>query len=184
MAKHELDIDLLSLKSIDNGIQGLIDYQEYLQKKAIEYVKALADVGIMMAETYSKSSYYGRYVLFYKEVKEEVEGATAIMYGTNTGVVTASWKIQNNEVKSVDVSPILMLEFGSGFKAQNPANVSNVGQGTFPGQTHAQDPGGWSWMDLDGNWHHSTGTEAHLPMYRAMVDMMNNIVDIARLVFE
>ena len=62
-----------------------------------------------------------------------------------------------------------MIEFGSGLRAQNPKNIPGVGTGTFPGQTHASDPNGWWYMDLEGNWNHSYGITPQMPMYKASI---------------
>ena len=97
--------------------------------------------------------------------------------------IVSEWQTLEG-VKRATVSPVLMLEFGSGLQAENPANIPGVGTGTFPGQTHAENPGGWWYMDLDGVWHHSRGMAAKMPMYFAGKEIRAKIVSIAREVFQ
>ena len=77
---------------------------------------------------------------------------------------------------------MLMLEFGAGLKAENKSNTPGVGTGTFPGGTHGGESS-WSYMDLDGNWHTSTGTSPRMPMYYAGKELCERVVKIAKEVF-
>ena len=76
-----------------------------------------------------------------------------------------------------------MLEFGSGLKAENPANIPGVGTGTFPGGKHGTEPG-WYYMDLEGKWHYSTGISPKMPMYNAGKELREKVVAIAREIFK
>jgi hypothetical protein len=125
---------------------------------------------------------YGKYITFTKQLENIENGCKAIMIATNTGIITSEWRTKDG-VKTADISPLLMVEFGSGRRAKNPMNVPNVGTGTFPGQTHATDPSGWWWMDLDGEWHHSYGVTPKMPMYEASKAMFSDAERIAMEVF-
>lgn len=96
--------------------------------------------------------------------------------------IVSEWQTLDG-VKSAEVSPCLMIEFGSGLKAENPASVPGVGTGTFPGQTHAEQ-GTWSYMDLDGNWHTSSGVTPRMPIYYAGKELREKVLAIARDVFK
>ena len=113
----------------------------------------------------------------------EQAGCRAVLYMEDISKIVSEWQTLEG-VKRATVSPVLMLEFGSGLQAENPANIPGVGTGTFPGQTHAENPGGWWYMDLDGVWHHSNGVSARMPMYFAGKEMRAKIVSIAREVFQ
>ena len=58
-----------------------------------------------------------------------------------------------------------------------------MGTGTFPGQTHAEDPEGWWYQTLDGVWHHSKGIAPTMPMAKAQAEIYDQIASVAREVF-
>lgn len=136
-----------------------------------------------MAQAYIGGSGFGKYIRLASEITPEQAGCQAVLYMEDTGKIVSEWQTLEG-VKRATVSPMLMLEFGSGLKAENPANIPGVGTGTFPGQTHAENPGGWWYMDLDGVWHHSNGVSARMPMYFAGKEMRAKIVSIVREVFQ
>lgn len=170
----------LSVSSIQNAIKELRKYQNDLNGKCEEFCQRLAELGIQTAK--ENTGNFGKYISFTYEVKDRTKGCKAVMVATNTGIIHSEWQTKEG-VKTADVSPILMCEFGSGLKAENPKGIPGVGTGTFPGQTHAEDPNGWYWMDLDGEWHHSYGVTPKMPMYHASIEMILNIQKIAREVF-
>ncbi len=135
-----------------------------------------------MAQAHIGDSGFGKYIRLASEITPEQAGCRAVLYMEDTSKIVSEWQTLEG-VKKATVSPMLMLEFGSGLKAENPANIPGVGTGTFPGQTHAENPGGWWYMDLDGVWHHSSGVSAKMPMYFAGKEMRAKIVSIAREVF-
>lgn len=96
--------------------------------------------------------------------------------------ITSVWKTKEG-LKSAEVSPLLMAEFGSGQYAQNPNNIVGVGQGTFPGQKHAFDEEGWYWVGLDDKLYHSYGIDPSMPMYEASQALFETAVRVAREVF-
>ena len=170
----------LSQSSIQNAIKELRQYQNDLNRKCEIFCQRLAELGIQTAK--ENTGNFGKYISFTYEVKDRTKGCKAVMVATNTGIIHSEWQTKEG-VKSADVSPILMCEFGSGLKAENTKWIPGVGTGTFPGQTHAEDPNGWYWMDLDGEWHHSYGVTPKMPMYHASIEMILNIRKIAREVF-
>ena len=169
----------LSVKGINNLIKQLNDYQSDLQKKCEEYVRLLAEEGIDVAQ--QNVGNFGKYITFTVKTNQDQDGCKAVMLATNTGIIKSQWKTKEG-VKSADVSPLLMVEFGSGLKAKNPKNIPGVGTGTFPGGTHGNEPGWW-YMDLNDVWHYSTGMEPKQPMYKASLRIANETVRIAKVVF-
>lgn len=171
----------LSQSSIQNAIHEIKTYKRELIQKTQIFVQRLAESGINIAS--DNVGGYGKYIMFYTELTPQVNGCKAVMVATNTGLIKSEWRTEDG-VKSADVSPILMAEFGSGLRANNPkAAELGMGTGTFPGQTHAEDPSGWWYMDLDGEWHHSYGVTPSMPMYKATMEMQRNIGKIAKEVF-
>ena len=170
----------LSESSVRNAINELNQYKEEIQSKAQEYVNRLSEIGIQTAK--GNVGNFGRYIVFSKEIDPNKYGCKAIILASENGKIVSKWQTKDG-IKSADVSPLLMAEFGSGHRAQNPENVPGVGQGTFPGQEHAEDPSGWYWKELDGNLHHSYGVTPTMPMYKALVEMETNAMKIAKEVF-
>lgn len=180
MAKRNLKVDCLSVSSIRQLRKYLESYQKSLTGKCETLVRRLAEHGIQTAEFYAGE--YGRYISFTMQTKPTADGCSGVMLATNTGLIRSEWRTKEG-VKSVDISPLLMVEFGSGLRAENPADVPGVGTGTFPGQTHATDPDGWWYLDLNGEWHHSYGISPMSPMYHAAEKMQEIIVQTAKEVF-
>lgn len=178
MAKRVFQSDL-SVQGINNLINQLEDYQNELQKKCEEYVRMLADSGIDVAQ--QNTGNYGKYITFTVQTNPEKDGCKAVMLATNTGIIKSEWQTKDG-VKTADVSPLLVIEFGSGLKAENPKNIPGVGTGTFPGGTHGNEPGWW-YMDLDGVWHYATGVSPKQPMYKASLIIREKAISKAREVF-
>jgi len=172
----------LSIREVQAAIKEVRAYQNDLNRKCEELCRRLTAEGIAVSQAHIGSSGFGKYIRLASEITPERAGCRAILYMEDTAKIKSKWKTKEG-TKSATVSPMLMLEFGSGLKAQNPAGVSGVGTGTFPEQTHAEDPGGWWYMDLEGVWHHSTGVSPKMPMYFAGREMREKIVAIAKEVF-
>ena len=179
MAKRKFTTDL-SVDGIETLKKQLLNYKQSLNDKCITFIQRLSDEGIVVAK--QNVGGFGKYITFSTTITHENGGYHGIMLATNTGIIVSQWKTKDGE-KSADVSPLLMVEFGAGLKAKNPKNIPGVGTGTFPGQTHASDPNGWWYMDLDGVWHHSYGLEPKMPIYKASLEMHKKILRIAREVF-
>ena len=177
----------LSVKEIKDAQKQLRQYKKDLQKKCRKLVAALADAGITVAQTKASGNEMGKYLLFRKDVSATTTGARAIIYATQTGLIRSEWRTGNNAtgIVAADVSPLLMAEFGAGIAHDhNPkASEFGMGAGTFPGQTHAMNPSGWYYMDLDYEWHWSDGIEPTMPMYTAAMHLRSTIVQIAKGVF-
>ena len=170
----------LSTKSINHLIGDLKKYNSSLQLKSELLVSRLLDEGIKVA--YQHVGRYAGYVEFTKDVKNEGKQCIGILTGSDSKPFISTW-VTKDGVKEAVVSGILMSEFGSGWLANVIWNVSGVGQGTFPGQTHAFDSNGWWWTDENGIKHHSKGEDPQYPMYFADMTMLSQIDMIAREVF-
>lgn len=172
----------LSEKSINRAIGELKRYRDSLAIKTETFVRRLIDVGITVAE--QNAGGYGKHIEFSKEGKG---GIRTIGYLVAKGQpITVDWDYKGTR-KTAKVDPLLMAEFGSGKLAEVLFAISGVGQGTFPGQTHAFDDKGWNYKewqsDHKGKWHHSSGAAPTHPMYKADMEMIQQIEAIAREVF-
>lgn len=172
-------INLNNGRSILSAINEIRNYREDLKRKCERFVKELAEVGIKTGE--ANTGEYGKLIVFKKEVNPTATGCKGVMYATSSPLKVVWGK---NGERSAEISPLLMAEFGSGWEAKVLDNVSGVGQGTFPGQTHAFDPDGWWWTDTEGNTHHSMGQRPTFPVHSAMLAMRFEMERIAREVFD
>ena len=179
MGKRKITLTL-SDDSIQNTISTLQNYKQEILNKCERLVSELADSGIEVGK--SNTGNFGHYIIFSKKLQPNSNGCTAIVVATETGKIISQWQTSDG-IKTADVSPLLMAEFGSGWRAQPHFDDDRGGQGTFPGQTHAFDSEGWYWRDLEGKLHHSYGITPTMPMYKAYSHMEQNIINKAKEVF-
>lgn len=172
----------LSVKEVQNAIKEIKAYQNDLNRKCEELCRRLTDEGIQIAHGYIGDSGFGKYVHLGSEITPQQAGCKAILYMEDSTKIKSEWKTKEG-VKSAVISPSLMIEFGSGQKAENPVGIPGVGTGTFPGGTHGNDPG-WYYMDLEGNWHYSTGISPKMPMYHTAEELRRRVQKIAKEVFQ
>lgn len=169
----------LSVAEIDRAIKELREYQNSLDKKCEQLCFELCKAGMPIARSYIGESGFGRYIRLSSEITPEKAGCKAILIMEDLQKIVSKWQNQDG-VQSKEISPALMLEFGAGLPAQNPANVPGVGTGTYG--THGNEPGWW-YMDLQGEWHYSSGTSPKMPMYNAGKELRNKVLKIAKEVF-
>lgn len=172
----------LSISSIQNAIKEVKQYQNDLNRKCEELTKRLCAEGISIAQVHIGSSGFGKYIHLDSEITPQQAGCRAVFYMEDSQKIVSQWQTLEG-VKSATVSPSLMLEFGAGLKAENKSNTPGVGTGTFPGSTHGNEPG-WHYMDLNGEWHYSSGTAPKMPMYFAGKELRDKVVAIAREIFK
>jgi hypothetical protein len=193
MGRTTIRMDL-SLSGIRNAQQAVIQYRNQLHDRLIRFVDRLADYGIDMARVEmavpngsdeGKDNNYSMYIAFSKDISDFGLGVRCILVATNTGIIQSRWVMSDGSVRTADVSPLLMLEFGAGTIAGN-SNASRYGMGTrtFPGQTHADDPEGWWYQDADTmRWYHSKGYVARMPIQKAADEMIRQVRRAMREVF-
>lgn len=170
----------LSVSSIRQLQKELTAYRDGLPEKCRRLVVALSEAGIAVAK--QNTGNYGRYITFSTKTEPQKDGCKAIMLASETGKITSAWKTAEG-IKTADVSPLLMVEFGSGWKAENPLQVPGVGQGTFPEQIHAYDKEGWYWIGLDDKLYHSYGISPKQPMYKASLEIQRIVIEKAKEIF-
>ena len=170
--KYTISLDTNEIKDL---VKTLNQLAKDLPSRCQMAVQVLADAGIKVASA-NMGEYKGM-VLFTKEVDVNETGCTCLMVATDTEHPVRTW-VYKGEEKSAEVSPILMAEFGSGWHSEVLFDIDGVGQGTFPGQTHAFDPKGWFWKDKEGKTHHSYGEAPTYPMYKASLEMVSKIQEV------
>ena len=171
MANRTIKIKSLSPKEIEKAIRKLQRYEQTLHDRTVKYVQALAELGM------------------------ETSKAVISRHMNGTGETLGSVHITTNSVGQIvsmsvvaSSEAILFLEFGSGFTYNSgddhpKSGELGMGAGTYPGQTHADDPNGWWYMGDDGQWHHSFGLQADMPMYKGWEEMFAKYQSVAKQIF-
>lgn len=170
MANKSIKMEL-SHKSIQDTIKQLRAYQKSLASKNEEFVRRLAELGIPVIDenialaqgdsdknhnTYIRINNFGNY-----------SQATLICEGV----------------------ALLFIEFGAGIHYNTPAGTSPHPKGQELDYTigsYGQGNGkndSWVYYADSGEWVRSYGTEATMPVYKASVEIMQNIRKIAKEVF-
>lgn len=170
----------LSVSEINRAIKELQSYQNSLDSKCQQLCERLCNEGIQIAQAHIGSSGFGKYICLSSEITPEKAGCKAIFFMEDSQKIISQWQNQDGE-QSKEISPALMLEFGAGLPAQNPVGIPGVGTGTYG--THGKEPGWW-YMDLQGDWHYSTGVTPKMPMYNAGKELRDKVVAIAKEVFK
>ena len=178
MAKRTININLFDSKSIQNAIKTVEQCRDNLPEKCREICRRLAEEGVRVADAAINSVPIGRTITLTTDINPSKMGCQAIMKMTGRETRTEDGRI---------FFSALAIEFGSGIRYNPTANPKSsefgMGVGTFPGQTHADNPDGWWYLGSDGEWHHSYGVRASMPMYKASVEMRQKIDSIVKEVF-
>ena len=168
----------LSVKGIKDLKKQLLNYKSSLQTKCEEYVTALANLGVNVAQTSINESPLGKYVTLTTDILSSKMGCSAIL-------------IAVGEVKQAegyeDFNTLLAIEFGAGIHHNpipNPkAELFGLGVGTFPGQTHAFEDGWWYWDEKAQEWRYTQGVKATMPMYKADMEIIQQCRKLAQEIF-
>lgn len=173
-----INIDLNEKNGIKAAKSELRQYRKKIVTKTRSFVSRLITVGIKTARM--NTGKYGEVIAFERDIHQKDNA----IIGKLIAVGQPIYGMRKNEL--VEANPVLLAEFGSGWEAKvldKPAGL-NVGQGTFPGQTHAFNPQGWYYVSLeDGETYHTYGERPTFPMHAAMTAMLFDIDRIAKEVF-
>lgn len=169
----------LSVKGLDNLIRELQKYKDDLPNKCKKLVYELLQKGVEVSKARISDSPLGKYVTVTTNISSEKMGCK--------GILLAKGAVKEQEGYA-PFSILLAIEFGAGIHynpTPNPnADKFGLGVGTFPGQIHAMEPGGWYfWSEENKQWIHSYGVEATMPMHNADMEIIQNIVKVAKEVF-
>ena len=170
----------LSVNGIEALKSQLLQYKDSLSIKCETLVSRLLQSGVTVSQTKIRESPLGKYVTVTTNISADKMGCKGIL-------------LAKGAVKEQDgyapFSILLAIEFGSGVHfnpTPNPLISSEFpyGVGTFPGQVHAMEPGGWYfWSEEKQQWIHSYGVKATMPMYNADMEIIQNVVKYAKEVF-
>ena len=179
MAKKVFNSDL-SVKGIEALKSQLLQYKDSLSIKCEKLVYRLLQSGVEVSQSKISESPLGKYVTVTTNISSDKIGCK--------GVLLAKGAVKEQEGYA-PFSILLAIEFGAGTHfnpTPNPLISSEFpyGVGTYPGQVHAMEPGGWYfWSEEKQQWIHSYGVKATMPMYNADMDIIQNVVKYAKEVF-
>ena len=179
MAKKVFKSDL-SVKGIEALKSQLLQYKDSLSIKCEKLVYRLLQSGVEVSQSKISESPLGKYVTVTTNISSDKIGCK--------GVLLAKGAVKEQEGYA-PFSILLAIEFGAGTHfnpTPNPLISSEFpyGVGTYPGQVHAMEPGGWYfWSEEKQQWIHSYGVKATMPMYSADMEIIQNVVKYAKEVF-
>ena len=180
MARKVFKSDL-SVKGIEALKSQLLQYKDNLPIKCEKLVSRLLQSGVEVSQSKISESPLGKYVTVTTNISADKMGCK--------GILLAKGAVKEQEGYA-PFSILLAIEFGAGVHfnpTPNPLIGSEFpyGVGTFPGQVHAMEPGGWYfWSEEKQQWIHSYGVKATMPMYSADMEIIQNVVKFAKEVFE
>ena len=171
----------LSVKGIESVKKKLIQYRDVeLPRKCKEFVETLLQIGVGVSKAKINESPLGKYVTVATNISAEKMGCK--------GILLAKGAVKEQEGYD-PFSVLLAIEFGAGIHynpTPNPLISSEFpyGVGTFPGQVHAFQSEGWMyWDEKVQEWRHTYGVKATMPVYNADMEIIQNVVKIAKEVF-
>lgn len=178
MAKRVFKSDL-SVGDLNDLKRQLLQYKDELPMKCEKLVYRLLQSGVAVSKTKISESTLGKYVTVTTNISSDKMGCK--------GILLAKGAVKEQEGYA-PFSILLAIEFGAGVHfnpTPNPLSAEmGYGVGTFPGQVHAMEPGGWYfWSEEKQQWIHSYGVKATMPMYSADMQIIQNVVKTAKEVF-
>lgn len=166
-------------KSLQQAIRQIEQYKNDLPRKCEEICRRLSETGQQTALVAINEVPQGKAVTLRMDINPSKTGCKAMLIATGKTITDADGRSFNL---------LLAIEFGAGIrynpKANPKASEFGMGVGTFPDQTHAFDSNGWYYLGDDGEWHHSYGVKATMPMYKAGVEIRKNVNKVVREVFK
>lgn len=179
----EIDVTL-NRSSLRSAVKEIEKYKKDLNKKTKVFVQELLKNGISVAKDNTGS--FGGKIHFKKWIEADDGTVYGLLIGSSPDIIVKWYTSANKKTRKEReeaVNPLLLAEFGSGYKADPHGNVGGVGQGTMPNSYgHAFDAE-WFWYDKNGTKHSSSGEEPTYPLYKAWLAMKLLIEEIASEVF-
>lgn len=179
MAKRVFKSDL-SISGLNALKNQLLQYKDSLSIKCEKLVSRLLQSGVAVSQAKISESPLGKYVTVTTNISADKMGCK--------GILLAKGAVKEQEGYA-PFSVLLAIEFGAGIHynpTPNPLISSEFpyGVGTFPGQVHAFQSEGWMyWDEKVQEWRHTYGVKATMPLYNADMEIIQNIVKIAKEVF-
>ena len=179
MAKKVFKADL-SVNGVEALKRQLLQYKDELPTKCEKLVSRLLQSGVDVSQSKISESPLGKYVTVTTNISSDKMGCK--------GILLAKGAVKEQEGYA-PFSILLSIEFGAGVHynpTPNPLISSEFpyGVGTYPGQVHAFQSEGWMyWDEKVQEWRHTYGVKATMPVYNADMEIIQNVVKIAKEVF-
>ena len=178
MARKTIKIDLFDGKSLQQAIKQIESYRDDLPRKCQEICRRLSEEGVRVADAAINSVPIGKTITLTTDINPSKMGCRAIMNMIGRETRTEDGRI---------FYTALAIEFSAGVRYANTASPKakdfGMGTGTFPNAKHSWQMEGWYYLDSNGEWKHSYGVQASMPMYKASVEMQQKIDSIVKEVF-
>ena len=170
--KHKYVISLDG-KGIDEAIKGIEEHKKWLERKTDELAQRLADKGYTVALDIMAGHIFDGETVASLKVEKLSEGHYVVKAASRA---------------------LLFLEYGTGIRGGGHPEPNGYGPGTYPGQKHAFDPGGW-WYPTDDprlilatnkegqGFGHSYGMPAAAPMYNGVKEAEMELTSLVQEVF-
>lgn len=179
MGKHIIEMSL-SQKSIQETIQKLKQYQNYLQRKSKELVQELANVGIpVINENMANANF--KYDSKGIESGSDTSHTTRVEISSNGIVTMANLIVSGKE--------LMFIEFGAGVYYNGSAGSSPHPKGQEFGMVIGSYGLGngqkkvWGYIDDSGELVLTHGTKATMPVYKADLEIIQRYKEVAKKVF-
>ena len=177
MAKKVFKSDL-SVNGIEAIKSQLLQYRNSLPIKCETLVSRLLQSGVAVSQAKISESPLGKYVTVTTNISADNMGCK--------GILLAKGAVKEQEGYA-PFSILLAIEFGAGIHynpTPNPnADKFGLGVGTFPGQIHAFEDLWFYWDEDAQEWKPTHGVKATMPMYSADMEIIQNVVKLAKEVF-
>lgn len=178
MAKKVFKSDL-SVKGIEALKSQLLQYKDSLPIKCEKLVSRLLQSAVAVSQARISESPLGKYVTITTDISADKMGCK--------GILLARGAVKESEGYA-PFSILLAIEFGAGAHfnpTPNPLISSEFpyGVGTFPGQVHAYQDLWFYWDENTQEWKPTHGVKATMPMYSADMEIIQNVVKMAKEVF-
>ena len=177
MAKKVFKSDL-SVVGLNDIKRQLLQYKDDLPTKCGKLVSRLLQSGVAVSQSKISESPLGKYVTVTTNISADKMGCK--------GILLAKGAVKEQEGYA-PFSILLAIEFGAGIHynpTPNPnADKFGLGVGTFPGQIHAYEYFWFYWDENAQEWKPTHGVKATMPMYSADMEIIQNVVKIAKEVF-
>ena len=158
--------------SIDNALRELERYEKKIDRAGAEIVRKLSIIGYDVAYSVMHDHIW---------TGETIDSLTVIERSPTKYILMAQSEA------------LMFFEFGAGVKGYGHprAGEFGAGPGTYPGQTHALDPGGW-WYETDDDlliehigkdgrgYAHTYGNEPRMPFQQAVDKMKDDLLKVAK----
>ena len=181
---RNITIDIFDPASVDAAVKEIREYSRWVQSKTIELRERVA-------ELISDQAHFEFHFAIASDTFKVIDGNNTHSEGPILANVSVTTEPGNDSTLVIaHGSDAVWIEFGAGVHYNggvgsypNPlaASAGMVAIGTYGKGNGAKEV--WGYLDDDGKVHLTRGTPASMPLYKALLEVSRDIVQIAREVF-